>query len=165
MKKKIIVLILLFGLITLFENKVYCQSIEITGMEPITLTISTATAGGQPDDPDPDESTGLTYNGNPLSPLTNYKITVKTNLSPPKFTLKVEAVSLISGLLGSAGNAQPEVTLSTTDPTDPTGQVLITGIQYGLTPHTCTLKYTASATVAKGTGTDFHTITYTITQQ
>jgi len=162
MKKKIIVLILLFGLIALFENKVYCQSITITGGN-VLLNISTATAGQEPD-PVTDESTGLTYSGPTLS-STEYKITVTTNLGPPlHHTLKVKAISLSNGATGYAGDAQGEVTLSIDD------KILIINITKGgiilpLFPHTCTLKYTASATVAKGTGTDFHTITYTITQQ
>ncbi|PKL46565.1 MAG: hypothetical protein CVV37_08485, partial [Nitrospira bacterium HGW-Nitrospira-1] len=141
MKKKIIVLILLFGLITLFTNKVYCQSITITGGN-ITLTIETATAGQEPG-PVKDESTGLIYQYVTLLLPLRYKITVKTNLPAPLYTITVEAVNLTSS--GDPGDAQGEVTLLN----NTVSYDLITDIEGGTLAapqHTCTLKYTASAT-------------------
>jgi len=159
MKKKIIVLILLFGLIALFANKVYCQDVEITGGD-VLLNISACTAGGQPE-PVTNEITGLTYQYVTLLLPLLYTITVETNLPATQFTLKVEAVSLSSA---SAGSAQGEVTLLN----NTVSYDLITDIEGGtlVAPqHTCTLKYTASATVSQGTGSDVHTITYTIVKQ
>lgn len=156
MKRKFIILILLFSLVAISADKVYCQDVEITGGN-VLLNISTCTTGGQPD-PVVDESTGLRY----FATLINHKITVKTSLSSQNFTLTVEAINIgTSGDGGSGGSAQGVVTLSTTF------QDLIRGIEEGtlLLPHECTLRYTASATVSQGTGSDVHTITYTIVAQ
>ena len=157
MKRKILILILLFSFIAIFANKVYCQGVEITGGD-VTLTISTATAGQEPDSVT-DEATGLRY----YATAPKHKITVKTSLSSQNFTLTVEAINIVTGGDGGAsgGTAQGVVTLSTTP------RVFIIDIKKGTSevPHTCTLKYTASATVSQGTGSDVHTITYTIVKQ
>lgn len=162
MKRKLIILILLFSFIAIFANKVYCQGVEITGGD-VTLTISTATAGQEPD-PVTDEVTGLRYYA--IAPTQKHKITVKTSLSSQNFTLTVEAINIVTGGGGGAsgasgGTAQGVVTLSTTP------QDFIRDIEKGTlgVSHTCTLKYTASATVSQGTGSDVHTITYTIVRQ
>jgi hypothetical protein len=79
------------------------------------------------------------------------KVTVQTNLGAPKFTLR---------LLASAptqGTAAPEVTMSTV-PTD-----LMLNI--GRTLGSAVLQYTAVALATQGTGTDIHTITFTVTVQ
>ena len=161
MKRKIFLLTLLLWFIIIFANEAYgkaqSEGVVITGGD-ITLIISAATAGQQPN-PATDENTGLQYwgKGNNI-----YKITVETNLPSPKFTLKVKAVNLTSSKKGgNPGNAPSEVTIGKT------ATPLITDITGGThgNPHTCILRYTASATVEQGTGTDEHTIKYTITLQ
>jgi hypothetical protein len=110
----------------------------------ITLKISTATAGQEPDAVY-DETCTLEWTTNEASK----KITAETDLAEQKFTLKVLATNV------TGGAAAPEVTLSTTATDFVTGVAETTG--------GCTLKYTASATAAQGTGSDAHTVTYTIT--
>jgi hypothetical protein len=77
------------------------------------------------------------------------KITVQSNLAAPTHTLALLALS------PTAGTAAAEVTLSTT-PTD-----FMTNI--GRTLGSCTLQYTGTALATEGTGTDTHTVTFTIT--
>jgi len=159
LKRKFIILILLFSFVAIFANKAHSQSVEITGVD-VSLTISTATAGQDPD-PVTDVATGLRY----YAAAGPHKITVKTSLSSQNFTLTVKAINIVTGGDGGAsgGNDQGVVTLSTT----PRDFDFIRDIKKGTSgvPHTCTLKYTASATVSQGTGSDVHTITYTIVKQ
>lgn len=110
----------------------------------ITLTISTATAGQQPND-----ATNTACHLNWTTNETPRKITVATSLASPVFTLRVLAQSV------SGGTAAPQVTLTNT------AADFVTGISR--TVGTCTLGYTASATAAQGTGSDVHTVTYTLT--
>jgi hypothetical protein len=159
LRRKFLNAIFLLGLIFIFANRVYSQSVGITGGD-VTLTISTATAGQEPD-PATGETTGLEYCGKGKDDT--YKITVATSLSPQKFTLKVLATNIQTGTQAGSngGTAQGELTLSTT------AQDLIRGILIGTEKelHNCDIKYTASALASDGTGTDVHTITYTITLQ
>ncbi|MBI3579412.1 MAG: hypothetical protein HY089_08415, partial [Ignavibacteriales bacterium] len=76
------------------------------------------------------------------------KITAQTNLGAPLFAMNLLAAS------PTAGTAAPEITLSAT-PTD-----LLTNI--GRSLGSCTLQYTGVALASQGTGTDSHTITFTI---
>ena len=112
---------------------------------PVTLTINSATAGSEPDDATDNTTCDLLWTTNQASK----KITVATDLTPQKFTLKVVAQSV------TGGSAASEVTLSTT------AQSFVTGV--ATTTGGCDLAYTASATAAQGTGSDGHTVTYTIT--
>lgn len=149
--------ILIFGFITLFSVQVYAVlkvKIKIEGGS-ITLTISTATAGQEPNEVT-NTTCGLEWECEEWEVEKNKKITVKTNLVSPKFTLKVLAIIDPT----SSGTAAGEVTLSTV------AQDFVTSIPAGSeVKGSCTLKYTASATAAQGTGTDTHIITYTITTQ
>ena len=79
------------------------------------------------------------------------KVTVGTSLGAPLFTLKLLAVS------PSQGTAAPEVTLSTTA----TDFLLNVGRSSG----TSVLQYTAEALASQGTGSDAHTITFTVQTQ
>jgi len=79
------------------------------------------------------------------------KVTVRTNLVAPKFTLKVLAVA------PTQGTASAEVTLNTTDK-----DFLI---NLGRSSGTCTLQYTGTALASTGTGTDSHTLTFSIVVQ
>lgn len=111
----------------------------------VTLTVSTATAGSDLDDATDSTTCDLLWTTNE----TSKKITVATDLAAPDFTLKVLADNV------SGGTAAPEVTLSTT------AVDFVTGVSQS--SGSCDLSYTASATAAQGTGSDSHTVTYTIT--
>lgn len=92
-----------------------------------------------------DQTTSLSWALN----SSNKRITVQTNLGAPKYTLKLLA------LAPSQGTAAAEITLSTT------ATNLITGV--GRTANgLCTLKYTGVALASQGTGSDNHTITFTL---
>ncbi len=79
------------------------------------------------------------------------KITVKTSLAAPKFTLQLVAVN------PTVGTAAAQVTLTTT------ANDLVLNI--GRSSGTCSLLYTAVALASQGTGTDSHTITFTVVTQ
>ncbi|MCK5534198.1 hypothetical protein KAI68_03705 [bacterium] len=157
MKKKVFIISILLCWFFIFPRGifVFAASLSVTGGD-IVLTISTAVAGGNPD-PVTSEVNGLSYWANPQT----YKITAKTSLVAPLFTLRVLAKNVQTGGSGSGGTAQAQITLSTTD------QDIILGTTRGVlaNPHTCILEYTASATAVQGTGSDVHIITYTIIRQ
>ena len=111
----------------------------------ITLTINSATAGSEPDAQSDNTTCDLQWTTNEASK----KITVATDNGTPNFTLKILAENV------SGGTATSEVTLSTTA-TDFVASI-------STTVGSCDLKYTASATAAQGTGSDAHTVTYTLT--
>jgi hypothetical protein len=79
----------------------------------------------------------------------NRKITARTNLGAPQFALKLVALN------PTQGTAMPEVTLSTT-----ASDFLL---NIGRSSGTCTLRYTGVALASQGTGTDSHTVTFTVT--
>jgi hypothetical protein len=83
------------------------------------------------------------------------KITVRTSLTTPLFTLEV-----VGTVTRGAAVAQGPVTLNSAVDTD-----FIRDIPMNSTNGRCTLNYTASATFANGTGTDSHTVRYTIVTQ
>ena len=111
----------------------------------ITLTLTPGTPGSDPDDATDDTTCDLLWTTNELSK----KITAETNLGAPNFTLKVTATNV------TGGTAAGEVALSTTATDFVTGVAMTTG--------TCDLSYVASATAAQGTGSDVHTVLYTLT--
>ncbi len=125
---------------------------EITGIQvnigSINMAISGADAvAGQDDMTTIDQSSTLLWgiNGN------TKKITVQTALATPTFTLKVLA------LTPTQGTAAPEVTLNTT------AQDFLLSV--GRSSGNCILKYTGVAFASQGTGTDAHTITFTVQAQ
>ena len=120
------------------------NEIAITGGNP-TLTINSATAGSGLDDATDNTSADLDWSTND----TSKKITAATNLASPNFTLKVAAENV------TGGTAASQVTLTTV------AADFVTSIAN--TAGGCDLSYTASATVTDGTGSDIHTITYTLT--
>ncbi len=156
--KKISVFCICGIIFLLFGNMVFAQTdnhsvtvtvgvineAAITG-GALILTINTATAGSDPDDATDATTCDLNWTTNDVGK----KITVATNIAAPAFALKVLAQNV------SGGTAAAEVTLSTTA-TD-----FVTGI--ATTIGTCDLGYTASATAADGSGSDVHTVTYTLT--
>lgn len=79
------------------------------------------------------------------------KITVQTNLPSPRFTLKLEAVN------PTRGTAVPAVAVSSV------ARDLL--LNMGRSSGTATLRYTAEALASQGTGTDSHTLTFTIQNQ
>lgn len=79
------------------------------------------------------------------------KISVRTNLTAQKFVTKALAVA------PTAGTAASEVTLSAVDK----DLVLAVGRSAG----SATIRYTGIALASQGTGSDIHTITFTIVAQ
>ena len=134
------------------ESDSHTVTVQVTAINEIavsggnvTLTIDSATASAQPL-PAVDATTcDLLWTTNEA----DKKITVATDLAAPKFTLFLLAQNV------NGGTAAPQVTLSTTA-TD-----LVTGVSE--TVGSCDLAFVALATAAQGTGSDVHTITYTIT--
>ena len=120
------------------------NELAITGGN-VTLTINTATAGSEPDDAVDNTTADLDWTTNEATK----KITVATDQAAPTFTLKAVAQSV------TGGTAAAEVTLSTT------AADFVTTIS--TTTGGCDIQYTASATAAQGTGSDVHTVTYTLT--
>jgi hypothetical protein len=120
------------------------NEVGITGGN-ITLTINSASAGSQPTDAVDNSTCDLAWSTNQSSK----KITVQSNLGTPTFSLKVVAQNVTGGTAGS------EVTVSTS------AQDFVSSIS--TTVGSCDLQYTASATLGDGTGSDVHTITYTMT--
>lgn len=121
----------------------------------VSLTVTTAAAGQQPSAVI-DESAQLEWTTLLTDPVK--KIIAQTNLAGANFTLSVRAVSISSG----DGTGAGAVVLSTT-PAD-----LVVDVPAGIEavdPGTCTLRYTASATAASGSGSDHHSVTFTITDQ
>ena len=111
----------------------------------LTLTISTATAGSEPDAATDSTTCDLSWTTNEASK----KITVAAGAAISGATLKVTAANVTGGT--SAG----QITLSST------AQDFVTGIS--TTTGSCDLSYEASATASQGTSSNTHTITYTIT--
>jgi hypothetical protein len=120
------------------------NEIAITGGN-ITLTISAASAGADPNAVT-SSACGLNWTTNEATK----KITAASDQPTPSFTLKVLAQAL------TGGTAAAEATLSNTTDHD-----VVTGIS--TTTGNCTLRYTATATAAQGTGSVVHEVTYTIT--
>ena len=118
------------------------NEIAVTGGN-ILLTINSATAGSEPNNT-VDATTGLQWTSN----ATGKKITIGTDLAAPEFVLK----ALATGVTG--GTAATEVTVSNV------AQDYVTGVS--TTTGSGTTRYTASASAAGGTGSDVHTITFTI---
>lgn len=79
------------------------------------------------------------------------KIVVGTSLVAPLFTLKLRALNPTQGTAGA------QVILSTT----PADLLLNVGRSSG----NCLLEYTAEALASQGTGSDSHTITFTVQSQ
>ncbi len=94
-----------------------------------------------------DQSTSLLWGIN----SGNRKITASSNLASPVYTLQLVAVN------PTRGSAQPQFTLNSL-PHDLLRDV-------GRSSGTCTLRYTGSALASQGTGSDLHTITFTVQAQ
>ena len=120
------------------------NEVAITG-GAVSLTINSATAGSEPDAVSDTATADLAWTTNE----TSKKITVETDLGSPSFSLSVTAGSVSGGTTAGA------VVVSST-PAD-----FVTGI--ATTTGGCDLEYSASSTAADGTGSDAHTITYTMT--
>jgi hypothetical protein len=119
------------------------NEIAVTGGN-LLLTINTATAGSEPNNA-VDETTGLQWTSN----ASGKRITIESDIdSSPGYTLK----ALATGVDG--GTPEAEVTISSV------AQNYIGGVS--TTTGSSTTRYTASATAAGGTGSDVHTITFTI---
>jgi hypothetical protein len=115
---------------------------------PLTLQINSVDDNATEPTPAVDASTKLLWTSNG----DNGKIAVGSNITSPRFTLRIEAGAISPG----AGIAEPEVTLSDNEPHN-----LILGVQRSA--GSCTLKFTAIADVDQGVGSESRLITYTIT--
>lgn len=118
-----------------------------SGSVSLTIALANVTAGVDLMGPVTNTATSLLWGIN--SSLK--RITVRTNLPAPKYILQLLAVS------PTTGTAAPEVTLSTTD------KDFMTNV--GRSSGTCTLQYSGYALASAGTGSDSHTITFTIIAQ
>jgi hypothetical protein len=119
--------------------------IQIT-IGTINLNISGANAiAGQDQMSVTDQTSTLLWGTNSSS----QKITITTNLGVQKFTVQALALN------PTVGTAASQATLSTT------ASDFITGI--GRSSGSATVLYTGIALASQGTGTDSHTITFTIT--
>jgi hypothetical protein len=121
----------------------------------VNLSILSAVAGQEPSSTI-NETRLLQWSTLALDPTK--KITAQTSLGSPKFLLTARAVNITAG----DGTAVGEVVLTTS------ASDFVVDIPAGIPagdPATCTLRYTASATASDGTGTDLHTVTYTIMDQ
>jgi hypothetical protein len=117
------------------------------GTITLNITGANAIAGVDQMSSAPNESSTLIWGTN----STPRKITIRTNLTPQLFTLKAEALN------PTVGTTAGEVTLSTAA----YDYNFITNI--GTSTGSATVRYTGVALASKGTGTDSHTITFTIT--
>jgi hypothetical protein len=136
---------------TVTVNVAEINEVEIVGGN-VTLNIDSGTAESGPESA-ADSSTSLFWSTNSAD---TKKITVETNLAAPLFTLSVEAQNL-AGSGNDIGSSAGRVFVSTTP------QDFVTGIEQA-EAH-ATLAYLAEAEASDGTGSDVHTITYTIIDQ
>ncbi len=124
--------------ITLLQTNVGSVSLSITGSSVIAgqdlMTVS-------------DQSSTLLWGTN----SSGKKVTVRTSLATPKYSLRVAAISPTSGTAAS------EVALSTA-----AADFLF---DIGRSSGSCAIRYTALALASQGTGSDAHTVTFTITNQ
>ena len=132
---------------TVTVDVVTINELAITGGN-VTLTINAAVAGADPTN-DTDVSTTLAWTSNDTN---TKKITVATDINPT-YTLTVQATATAGG----TGLGAKTLTLAA-GAQDFVGTI-------AQTVGNCTLTYTASATAALGTGTDVHTVTYTLVDQ
>lgn len=122
------------------------DEISVSG-NPGALSVSTATAGSQPDDDTDDTTTYAITTNN-----TNRKITgaIDSNM-PPNVSLEINLVA------PTVGSSAGDMTLSTT------AADLVTGITQVADGSGNTITYTLSATVAAGiVASDTRTVTLTI---
>jgi len=117
-----------------------------SGTVGMTITGASAVAG-QDLMTATDQSTSLLWGVNSSA----RKVTIRTTLASPVFTLKAEALN------PTQGTAAAQVNLSTTD------QDFLLNI--GRSMGTCTILYTGDALASQGTGTDPHTILFTVVTQ
>lgn len=114
----------------------------------VSLTISGANAiAGQDLMSVVDASTTFLWGTN----VSQRKVTTQTNLGAPVFTLKVLASS------PTQGTAAAESILGTT------AQDFL--INIGKSSGSCQIQYTGEALASQGTGSDAHTVTFTVTVQ
>ena len=123
------------------------NKIDLVG-GPLTLQVNSINENAGQPNPAIDASTKLLWTSNGDA----RKIAVGSNITSPRFVLKIEAEKTGVG----TGIAQPEVTLSNNAQHD-----LILGVQRSA--GSCKLKFSAVADVAQGIGAESYLITYTIT--
>ena len=123
------------------------NNIQLTaGSISLTITGSNAIAG-QDQMTATDQSSSLLWGIN----SSQKKVTIQTDMGSQLFALKVEALN------PTQGTAASEVTLSTT------AADLLMNI--GRSSGNCSLKYTGVVLASQGTGTDSHSVTFTVQAQ
>lgn len=127
------------------------QSIATGGTAP-KLNVTAAVAGSDPT-PVVNTSSQIVYTSGGGRPS---KITVITSCPNQKFSLTVVA----GAIPANGGTAAAAVTLSNTM----LAADFITNIKKNSGPFAVTLQYTTAPLISQGTGTDSHTVTYTVTQ-
>ncbi|MEX2115906.1 MAG: hypothetical protein WEB37_03395 [Bacteroidota bacterium] len=158
MKTPIIIALVLTGFSTSMaqfgtaNHDVTVQVATITVLQvsagSVTLNIASSSAvAGQDIMSVSDQSTSLLWGTNSSS----QKITINSSLVAPTFTLKALALNPTQGLSAA------EATLNST----PVDFLLNIGRSLG----SCSIQYTGMALASQGTGTDSHTITFTIQTQ
>jgi hypothetical protein len=141
----------LFSAAALLVLPAFSSAMDVLLIGDVSITISTATAGQQPNSV---TNTSQTMTWSTLVTDPTAKVTVQTNLASPMFTLTIQCISVVGGV--TAGTK----TLNGTTVYD-----VVTDIPADTAAGQCTLRYIGSATAAQGTGTDTHTVTYTIIAQ
>ena len=148
MKRHILAIPAALCLLATLSRPAPAGQVSIVGVGP-NLVISTAAPGQEPAAVT-DETCGLRYSKGAGEPT--MKVTVRTNRAGPLFGLEVEAFN--------AQNGSPTGMVSLTT----TAQDLITDVT-AVSNQSCDLRYRAVATTSDGTGSESHTVTYTITDQ
>ena len=142
-------LFLAVGLLLIWTGVAPPASLKVQGGD-VTLSISSATAGQDPDPVVDQITSNLRYSKGIADPT--LKITVATDLGSPVLVLKVEAINV------GDGSATGEIVLGTT------AQDLVTGVTAESFAY-CDLKYSSVALASDGVVTDAHTVTYTMVAQ
>jgi hypothetical protein len=133
---------------TVTVNVATITNLAVSSMSvSLTIGLAQVTAGQNLMGPVVNTSTSLLWGIN--SSLK--KVTVRTSLAGPKYTLNIVATS------PTTGSPAAEATLSTTD------KDFMTNV--GRSSGSCTIQYAGYAFASAGTGTDSHTVTFTIANQ
>jgi hypothetical protein len=140
-------MLVVVGLVVVAVSAANSQAITILGGAQ-TLNVTTAVAGADPT-PVINTSSRLRYRAQAKV----CRITVQTSCPSQKFTLTVLATGVVRGVAAPAVTLQNGVAATNFITSIPTGWSGTT---------TITLRYTASPLFSQGTGTDTHTVTYTI---
>ena len=147
--RRVVLAVVVAGHLLSMADVAFSGAVSILGGD-VSLVVSSATAGQDPDPAIDCTTASLRYRRSPADPP--MKVTVETNLGSPSFILKTEAINATGGT--SAG----EIVLSTT------AQDFLTDVVLTVN-RSCDISYTSIALASDGTGSDAHRVTYTIVAQ